>query len=118
MRSLVALLVVPLLALPAHASPFDRPCTVTPPTVNVGDTYTITDSGLKEQGTEGTQFLIEEFYPSGIRETRVFSDGRGNISATETALEAGSIPVEIYNLGYYGPKHGYRDAGDCSFTVS
>jgi hypothetical protein len=114
--SILAVMLSLTLVQPANAGPFDRPCSVSPNPVTVGGAYTITDTGLKEQTSAGTEFLIWEYWPSGLEQTYIWSDGKGNVSLTETATEPADVYVELYNLGYYGRRHGYREAGDCAFT--
>lgn len=93
-----------------HQQTADPACSVSPSTVSVGGTFTISASGLPANAA----LNVDELYPSFVRIWGAGSDGSGQVSVTDTAMEAGNVSVMIVDVS------GDRSAvvSSCSFQVT
>jgi hypothetical protein len=91
-----------------HSS--DPPCSVSPSSMAVGDSYTVSVSGIGAN----LALNVDVQYPATLQIFGVGSDGSGTLSLTLTALQTGSPSVSIYDVS--GSKTAL--VSTCSFTVT
>ena len=91
-----------------HSS--DPPCSVSPSSMHVGDSYTISVGGL----ASNLPLNVDVSYTGTLQVFAIGSDDAGSLSLTATALQTGSSGVTIYDITRSRPAL----VSSCSFTVT